>query len=97
MNSLQARAPDSVVIVVGTFYDQLTAKQRKNGFVDRMHKLISQLYVGRDLDGGVGLPRERGLPRVVRMVDVSCTSGHHINLLRDMIYATALEIKGPGE
>ncbi|XP_028415469.1 leucine-rich repeat serine/threonine-protein kinase 1-like isoform X2 [Dendronephthya gigantea] len=95
--NIQARAPDSVVIIVGTFYDQLTtAQQKKNGFVDRMHKLISQLYVGRDLDGGVGVPRERGLPRVVRMVDVSCTTGHHINLLREMIYTTALEIKGPG-
>lgn len=94
---LQARAPDSVVIIVGTFYDQLTAQEKKNGFVERMHKLIYQLYVGKDLDGGIGVPRERGLPRVVRVIDVSCTNGHHINMLREMIYTTALEIKVPGK
>ena len=85
------------MIIVGTFYDQLTAQQKKSGFVDRMHKLIYQLYVGKDLDGGIGIPRERGLPRVVRVIDVSCTSGHHINMLREMIYNTALEIKVPGK
>lgn len=94
---LQARAPDSVVIIVGTFYDQLTTQQKRSGFVERMHKLIYQLYVGKDLDGGIGIPRERGLPKVVRVIDVSCTSGHHINTLRDMIYTTALEIKVPGK
>lgn len=94
---LQARAPDSVVIIVGTFYDQLSPQQKKSGFVERMHKLICQLYVGKDLNGGIGVPRERGLPRVVRVIDVSCTSGHHINILREMIYTTALEIKGPGK
>ena len=85
------------MIIVGTFYDQLTSQEKKNGFVERMHNLICQLYVGKDLNGGIGIPRERGLPRVVRVIDVSCTSGHHINLLREMIYTTALEIKGPGE
>ena len=95
--SPQARAPDSVVIIVGTFYDQLTAQQKKSGFVERMHKLINQQYVGKDLDGGIVNPRERGLPKVVRVIDVSCTTGHHINILREMIYTAALEIKGPGE
>ena len=85
------------MIIVGTFYDQLTTQQKKSGFVERMHKLINQLYVGKDLGGGIGVPHERGLPKVVRVIDVSCTSGHHITILRDMIYTTALEIKGPGE
>ena len=95
--SFQARAPDSVVIIVGTFYDQLTQQQKKSGFVERMHALIHQLYVGKDLNGGIVNPRERGLPRVVRVIDVSCTTGHHIQMLREAIYTAALEIKGPGK
>lgn len=41
-------------------------------------------------------PRERGLPNVVRTIDVSCTTGHQISQLREIIYNTALEIKGHG-
>lgn len=95
-NLIQARAPDSVVIIVGTFYDKLSAKDKKSGFVDRMHNLIRELYVGKELGGGVGIPRERGLPNVVRTIDVSCTTGHQISQLREIIYNTALEIKGHG-
>ena len=62
-----------------------------------MYKLIQELYVGKDLGGGIAVPRERGLPRVVKVVDVSCTTGHNISMLREMIYTTALEIKGPGK
>ena len=93
----QARAPDSVVIIVGTFYDQLTTKQKKSGFVEAMDSLIYQRYIGKDLDGGVCCPRERGLPKVVKVINVSCTTGHNIHKLREAIYTTALEIKGPGK
>ena len=92
----QARAPDSIVLIVGTFYDRLSVQQKKNNFVEDMRRLIFKLYVAAELGGDVSCPRERGLPKVVQVIDVSCTTGYNVDKLRQAIYNAALEIKGPG-
>ena len=96
--SFRARAPDSTVIIVGTFHDNLTgAQKRTGGFVEDMHNLIYQKYIGKEFGGGVGCPRERGLPKVVHVIDVSCvSSGYNIQKLRDLIYTTAMDVKMSG-
>ena len=40
--------------------------------------------------------RERGLPKVMAMIEVSCKTGYHIRELRQLIYNTSFEIKEKG-
>ena len=40
--------------------------------------------------------RERGLPKVMAMIEVSCKTGYNIRELRQLIYKTSFEIKEKG-
>lgn len=87
----QARAPNCSVIIVGTFLDE--ADKKKRGYVDEMNKQIRKRFVSIQKGGGVHNLTERGLPRVVEIIEVSCKNNRNINKLRELIYDTVMELK----
>ena len=95
VNSLQARAPDSPVIIVGTHYDLMTAEERKAN-LPNIQEMIKDRYIAMEYGGRVYAPRERGLPKVMAMIEVSSKTGHNVRELRHMIYNIACEIKEKG-
>jgi len=92
---LQARAPDSPVIIVGTHYDMLEADKRSD-YLTNLRTMISDNYIATEFGGRVLNTRERGLPKVMAMIEVSCKTGYHIRELRQLIYNTSFEIKEKG-
>ena len=88
---------DSPVIIVGTHYDLLSPEQRKSDHLTTLRQMIRERYVAMEFGGGVQTPRERGLPRVMAAIEVSCKTGYHIKELRQLIYVKAFEIKKKGE
>lgn len=91
----QARAPDSPVIIVGTHYDMLEADKRTD-YLTNLRTMISDNYIATEFGGRVQNTRERGLPKVMAMIEVSCKTGYHIRELRQLIYNTSFEIKEKG-
>ena len=93
---LKARAPDSPVIIVGTHYDCLEDKDRRSDYLTNLRSMISDNYLAAEFGGRVQNTRERGLPKVMAMIEVSCKTGYHIRELRQLIYNTSFEIKEKG-
>lgn len=58
--------------------------------------MISDNYIATEFGGRVHNTRERGLPKVMAMIEVSCKTGYHIRELRQLIYSTSYEIKEKG-
>ena len=50
-----------------------------------------------EFGGHVYAPREKGLPKVMAMIEVSGKSGYNVRELRHMIYNIACDIKEKGE
>ncbi|XP_048577768.1 leucine-rich repeat serine/threonine-protein kinase 1 isoform X2 [Nematostella vectensis] len=94
--NIQARAPDSPVLIVGTHYDMLTAEERRSDLLPTLQAMIKERYVAMEYGGGVQSPRERGLPKVVNRIEVSGKTGHNVRELRHMIYSVSLDIKERG-
>lgn len=94
--NIQARAPDSTVIIVGTHYDMLEDKDRRSEYLTNLRSMISDNYIAVEYGGKVLNTRERGLPKVRAMIEVSCKTGYHIRELRQLIYNTSFDIKERG-
>ncbi|CAK1555976.1 unnamed protein product [Leptosia nina] len=91
LRSIQARAPGSPVIMVGTHYDQVINSN--------LPESESPMALQRLIRGSVmGAPDadKLGLPRVLDTIEVSCSTRHNIKLLADIIYSVAYSVKPPG-
>lgn len=91
--NIQERAPNSSVIIVGTFLDEALKKHNKD-FVAKMNKEIRDKYV---VGGNGWKPAERGLPNVVSIIEVSCKAETNIGKLRELIYDTVVNLKAEGK
>ncbi|XP_068698664.1 leucine-rich repeat serine/threonine-protein kinase 1-like [Montipora capricornis] len=94
--NIQARAPDSSVIIVGTHYDCLDDNDRRSDYLTNLSNMISDNYISTEFGGRVINTRERGLPKVMAKIEVSCRTGYNIQKLRQLIYKTSFEIKEKG-
>ncbi|MFH4976292.1 hypothetical protein AB6A40_003001 [Gnathostoma spinigerum] len=90
--NIQARAPNSPVIIVGTHIDQILANLDRfpPNYLEELHNLIREQFVMvPDAD-------KKGLPRVVDAIFVSTKTRHNIRLLCNLLYRTAFDIHSAG-
>ncbi|KHN76857.1 Leucine-rich repeat serine/threonine-protein kinase 1 [Toxocara canis] len=90
--NIQARAPNSPVIIVGTHVDQIlsNAERFPNGYLDELEAVIRERFVlVPDAD-------KKGLPRVVDSMFVSSKTKHNIRALCNLLYRTAFDIRTAG-
>ncbi|XP_065648790.1 leucine-rich repeat serine/threonine-protein kinase 1 isoform X3 [Hydra vulgaris] len=89
--NIQARAPNATVIIVGTHADQVD-KSWHESFKEKIQKKFMFIKNGEiKVD-----PQDIGLPRVIDVIEVSCTSGYNIQELRNRIYDAAINNKEQG-
>ncbi|XP_076065875.1 leucine-rich repeat serine/threonine-protein kinase 1-like isoform X3 [Oratosquilla oratoria] len=87
--NIQARAPNSPVLVVGTHYD-LVKEKFPSSWSEDLQQMIRDRFINViDAD-------KLGLPRVLDTIEVSCKSRHNIKLLCKLIYDTVFCLKTPG-
>ncbi|XP_043222191.1 leucine-rich repeat serine/threonine-protein kinase 1-like isoform X1 [Amphibalanus amphitrite] len=87
--NIQARAPNSPVIIVGTHYDVIRDRYPAN-YCEDLQQLIRDRFINLvDAD-------KCGLPRVLDTIEVSCKTRHNIRLLCNLIYDTVYSLKSPG-
>ena len=87
--NIQARAPNSPVIIIGTFHDQIKEYLPKN-FSEDLQKMIRERFIN------IIDPDKVGLPRVVESIEVSTKTKYNIKNLCNLIYDTVFEIRCPG-
>ncbi|ETN67521.1 Leucine-rich repeat kinase [Anopheles darlingi] len=89
LGNIQARAPNSPVLIVGTHYDAVgeTLPARK---AEELQQIIRDRFIA------VSDAEKIGLPRVLDSIEVSCRTGHNIKLLAGLIYDTAFALRPPG-
>ena len=94
---LQARAPDSPVIIVGTHYDEIPSGSRQT-IINQYRKIIYTRFVSDKFGGGLQNNVEHGIPRVVDVTEVSSKpkAEHNIRELRGLIYESVLSIRDSG-
>ncbi|KAF2362731.1 Ankyrin repeat [Trinorchestia longiramus] len=87
--NIQARAPNSAVLIVGTHYD-LVRQKFPPSWSEDLQQLIRERFINViDAD-------KLGLPRVLDTIEVSCKSRHNVKLLCNLIYDTVFSLKSPG-
>ncbi|KAK8739408.1 hypothetical protein OTU49_003618 [Cherax quadricarinatus] len=87
--NIQARAPNSPVLIVGTHYD-LVKEKFPPSWSEDLQQLIRDKFINViDAD-------KLGLPRVLDTIEVSCKTRHNIKLLCNLIYDTVFSLKTPG-
>lgn len=87
---MQARAPNSPVIIIGTHYD-LVKENFPPAFSEDLQQLIRERFINVvDAD-------KCGLPKVLDTVEVSCKTRHNIKILCNLIYDTVFELRSPGK
>ncbi|XP_019617338.1 PREDICTED: leucine-rich repeat serine/threonine-protein kinase 1-like [Branchiostoma belcheri] len=86
--NIQARAPDSPVIIVGTHYDEF--KKYPPSFLPELRDMIDSRFIN------LPEPHLHGLPRVKGQLEVSCKNHHNIRELCDLIYDTVFQLKVRG-
>ncbi|CAH0558750.1 unnamed protein product [Brassicogethes aeneus] len=86
--NIQARAPNSPVIIVGTHYD----------LIQEFSPNISEEYqqIIRDRFINIVDAEKCGLPRVLDTIEISCKSRHNVKLLCSLIYDTVFSLRPPG-
>ncbi|CRK89702.1 CLUMA_CG003464, isoform A [Clunio marinus] len=89
LGNIQARAPNSPCIIVGTHYDEVGEK-----FPPKKAEELQQII--RDRFIAIADAEKMGLPRVLDSIEVSCKTGHNIKLLANLIYDTAFSLRLPG-
>lgn len=89
LGNIQARAPNSPCIIVGTHYDEVGEK-----FPAKKAEELQQII--RDRFIAIADAEKMGLPRVLDSIEVSCKTGHNIKLLSNLIYDTAFSLRLPG-
>ncbi|KAK0425746.1 hypothetical protein QR680_009358 [Steinernema hermaphroditum] len=90
--NIQARAPNSTVIIVGTHYDQVVAHLERfpPGYLEDLDAAIRERFVG------IADSDKKGLPRVVHSVFVSTKTRHNIRQLCLLLYKSAFELRSAG-
>lgn len=88
--NIQARAPNSPVLIIGTHYDQMT-EQGLLAQSEDLQQLIRDRFIN------VVDAEKCGLPRVLDSIEVSCKSRHNIRLLCSLIYDTVYSLRPPGK
>ncbi|GAB6033061.1 hypothetical protein CHUAL_012677 [Chamberlinius hualienensis] len=87
--NIQARAPNSPVIIIGTHYD-LVKERYPPSFSEDLQQLIRDRFINIvDAD-------KCGLPRVLDTIEISCRTRHNVKLLCNLIYDTVFELRSPG-
>lgn len=86
--NIQARAPNSPVIIVGTHYD----------VIQEFNPNISEEYqqIIRDKFINIVDAEKCGLPRVLDTIEISCKTRHNVKLLCNLIYDTVFCLRPPG-
>uniref|UniRef100_K1R5J3 non-specific serine/threonine protein kinase n=1 Tax=Magallana gigas TaxID=29159 RepID=K1R5J3_MAGGI len=91
--SIQARAPGSPVIIIGTHRDFLTNRKTRSNFPasfeDDMKEIIVRQFIN------VEEPDKCGLPFVIGQFNVSCKSGENVKELVNFIYSRVFQLKHP--
>ncbi|XP_069125581.1 leucine-rich repeat serine/threonine-protein kinase 1-like [Argopecten irradians] len=91
--NIQARAPGSPVIIIGTHKDVLEARATKKNFTENweedLNKLIDQQFCH------VEEPDKCGLPNIIDRININTRSRRDVNKLIDCIYNTVFELKHP--
>ena len=87
--SLQARAPNSPVIIVGTHLD-VVKDEFPPSFSDYLQQKIREKFIN------VADAEKCGLPRVLDSVEVSCRTRENLRLLAGLMYDTAFSLRSPG-
>ncbi|CAH1254418.1 LRRK1 [Branchiostoma lanceolatum] len=80
--NIQARAPNSCVIIVGTFLD-CVPKHERHRQVTAMREMIRQKY----------LEPVKGFPDIRAIQEVSCTTGEGLEELRQAVHDVACNMK----
>ncbi|XP_003373529.1 putative kinase domain protein [Trichinella spiralis] len=90
--NIQARAPNSPVIIVGTHVDAIRSNHKRfpAEYLDKLQTTIRERFIS------ISDPDKRGLPRVVDSIAVSCVTREQIRTLCELIYHTAYELRTPG-
>ncbi|XP_063218267.1 leucine-rich repeat serine/threonine-protein kinase 1 isoform X2 [Bacillus rossius redtenbacheri] len=87
--NIQARAPNSPVLIVGTHYDVMR-DYRPASHSEDLQQLIRDRFIN------VVDAEKCGLPRVLDTIEVSCKTRHNIKLLCNLIYDTVFSLRPPG-
>ncbi|XP_059217831.1 leucine-rich repeat serine/threonine-protein kinase 1 isoform X2 [Stomoxys calcitrans] len=89
LGNIQARAPNSPVIIVGTHFDAVgeTFSAEK---AEELQQIIREKFIA------IPDAEKIGLPRVIDSIEISCRTMHNIRLLANIIYDTAFMLKSPG-
>ncbi|XP_030371278.1 leucine-rich repeat serine/threonine-protein kinase 1 isoform X2 [Scaptodrosophila lebanonensis] len=89
LGNIQARAPNSPVIIVGTHFDAVgesfSAQQ-----AEALQQIIREKFIA------IPDAEKIGLPRVIDSIEISCRTLHNIRLLANIIYDTAFMLRSPG-
>ncbi len=87
--NIQARAPNSPVIIVGTHLD-VVKDEFPPSFSDYLQQRIREKFIN------VTDPEKFGLPNVLDSIEVSTKTRQNVRLLACMLYDTAFSIRAPG-
>ncbi|XP_071957190.1 leucine-rich repeat serine/threonine-protein kinase 1-like [Antedon mediterranea] len=87
--NIQARAPNSPVILVGTHLDVLRSSPRySRDYLMELTRKVTERFID------IAHPQDLGLPDVRAFVPINCLRSNHIAKLRNTIYDTAFSITG---
>ncbi|KAI5703280.1 hypothetical protein M8J75_009878 [Diaphorina citri] len=87
--NIQARAPNSPCLIVGTHYDLVQEKFPASRSED-LQQLIRDRFIN------IVDAEKCGLPRVLDTIEISCKTRHNIKLLCNLIYDTVFSLRPPG-
>uniref|UniRef100_T1HIN4 non-specific serine/threonine protein kinase n=1 Tax=Rhodnius prolixus TaxID=13249 RepID=T1HIN4_RHOPR len=87
--NIQARAPNSPVLIVGTHYDTMQENYPLSRAED-LQQLIRHRFIN------VVDAEKCGLPRVIDTIEVSCKTRHNIKILCNLIYDTVFSLRTAG-
>lgn len=89
LGNIQARAPNSPVIIVGTHFDAV-GESFSAEKAEELQQIIREKFIA------IPDAEKIGLPRVIDSIEISCRTMHNIRLLANIIYDTAFMLKSPG-
>ncbi|XP_031347203.1 leucine-rich repeat serine/threonine-protein kinase 1-like isoform X2 [Photinus pyralis] len=86
--NIQARAPNSPVIIVGTHYD--VVQETNPNVSEEYQQVIRERFIN------IVDAEKCGLPRVLDTIEISCKTRHNLKLLCNLIYDTVFSLRPPG-
>lgn len=89
LGNIQARAPNSPVIIVGTHFDAV-GESFSAQKAEELQQIIREKFIA------IPDAEKIGLPRVIDSIEISCKTLHNIRLLSNIIYDTAFLLRSPG-